>query len=433
MKKYVSLLVVIIIVSVIGMGVSKKINNKAESAEKEEYMTVEGEEVKKGDISNHFVTTGTVAADKSVNIIPTVPAIVEKINVQVGDKVKKGDLLFSLEDDKANSQLIQAKAGLDTASGSVRQAEIGVANAKETAKKAEAGYELAKANYKISYDKYQFAKENLEKYTILFNEGAISETEYKKLKLDASESTLVLIKKQLEQAEQTRNQAINGVENANLVLVTAQAGYKNSEQSYNMTQDAYNDMTFEAPMDGYITSINIVEHAHASNTQPAMVIDSTDIVKIKTSVTENVVNKLKKDSKVEVTIGALENKVFKGKITTLSTSSNARSLLYEVTIEIENKDHTIKPGMFAEIKFQSEFRKNILNIKSEAIFYKDEKAYIYVAKDNNLPELREVKTGIDNGHYVEILKGIKDKEIYIYKGVTFIDEDTPIKVVRGDE
>lgn len=416
MKKYLKPLVLVIIVSLIGLRIITSIMDKGSVETKENYISVEAEEVSKGEIFDYIIVTGTVSADRSVNIIPTIPAKVSNINVEVGDRVNKGDLLFSL-DDSASSQL-----NLENASIAVSQAELGLKNAEQTAKNAEANYEIAKANYDMSYDKYQFAKDNLEKFRILYEEGAISETEYKQYELEASESTLILLDKQLEQAEQSKNQANNGIENAKLSLTQARSSY----------EQVYDNTYFEAPMDGYVTSINIVEDALASSSQPAMVIDSTDSVKIKVNVTENVINKLKKDSKAEVTISALGDKVIKGKISTLSSSSDPRTLLYEVTIELDNKDHEIKPGMFAEVKLQSEYKKDALYVNGEAVFYKGEDTFLYIIEDEK-PVLKEVNIGIDNGEYIEITKGIKEKDVYIYKGVGFIDEDTNIKVVRGDE
>lgn len=416
------------------MGV--RIINKADDSTSNEvvknYITVEAETVKKGSLSDYTILTGTTSSQKTVHIIPTMPAEVEEISVQIGDKVKEGDVLFKLEKSSANSQVTMANAGLLTASAGNEQANFGIKNAEKAVKQAEIGYQLAKANYDMNYEKYLFSVDNLEKYETLYNEGIVSETEYEQIKLQASETTLELLEKQLEQAEQALSQANLGVETAKVGAKQAEAGYIQAKDGYDRAVDALNDMTFEAPIDGYITAINIVEDAFASNAGPAMTIDAMDIIKVNINVTENIINKLVKGQNVEVLIDSLGEQVFKGEIKTINPSSDSRTLLYAISIEIQNDTYEIKPGMFADIKIKIEEVKDILYVKSNAVLGKDGKTYVYIIDDNEAAKLREVEVGLDNGDYVEVIKGLNKDEIIITKGLDFIDDETLLKVVRGD-
>jgi RND family efflux transporter MFP subunit len=419
MKKYIIGLILIVIVSLVGIRVFSKINNSAETVIEVKPITVEGEQVRKGTISDYAILTGTIEAEQTVSIIPTIPAIVEKLEVEAGDEVKTGDLLFQLETDDIENQVTQAGASVDQASVSIKSAE-------ETAKQAQASYEMAKANYDMGYEQYLFSRENLAKYEQLYNEGVISEVEFKQMKLQASESTLELLNKQLEQAAISRDQALLAVENARAMATQAQAGYSTATNTLS-------DTTFTAPINGYVSSINVVESMFASSAQPAMVIHAIDRVHINVNVTETLVNKLSKGQEVDVIISSLEDKAFTGTLKTVSPAADAMSKLYAITIEVENKDHEIKPGMFANVKLRTEEKSNALHVKAEAVSFEEGKNFVYVQKQESAIERKEVEVGMDNGEFIEIKKGLDENDVYIYKGIGFLEEDSIITMVRGDQ
>ncbi len=419
MKKYIIISIIIASISLIGVRVYQKVQDSKPVEAEVKPISVEGEPVRKGAISDYAVFTGKIEAIQTVSIIPTVPAIVESLNVKEGDMVKKGQLLFQLDADNAQNQAIQADVG-------VRQAQIGVKNAEAAAKQAAASYDMAKAKYDMDYQNYLFARENLVKYEELYKEGVISENEFKQIKLNSSESTLELLKKQLEQAELAKKQAAAGIENANAAVTMARSGY-------NMAADSLNDTTFTAPIEGFVSSISISEKEMAGSMQPAMIVHDINSVQINVNVSETFVNRIKKGDKVEVELTSLKGKMAEGVIKTVSPAADERTMLYKVTIEVNNKSHEIKPGMFANVKIKTDKKSNSIYVKGSAVFSEEGKNYVFIQKGESNVEKKPVETGIDNGEYTEIKSGLSEKDIYIYKGVGFLKEDSVIAMVRGDK
>ncbi len=434
MKKVIIVLVILALAGVI--IVPRVINNNNEEvsqAPEKKYVTVEVEKVTKGTLSDYAILTGTISAEKTVQVIPTVPALVDEITVKVGDSVKEGDILFKLDTSSVESQVTQAKAGLSAASAGVEQASLGIKNANQAVKQAQIGYDLAKVNYDKSYEQYLHAVDNLSKYEQLYIEGIVSEAEYEQMKLQASDTTLDLITKQLEQAEQALSQANIGVDNAKVAAKQAQASYTQASDGFSRAEDTLVDMTYDAPIQGFVTAVNIVEDVFASNAQPAITIEAMDTVKVHLDVTENMVNQLVKGNEVDVFIESIEDKAFKGTITSISPSADLRTLLYAVEIDINNTTGLIKPGMFADIKLKIQEEKNSLYVKGNAVFDREGKTYLYMSEeDSEKAVLREVEVGLDTGEYIQITKGVVEEELYITKGIGFINEDTLIDVVRSD-
>lgn len=432
MKKLLIVLIAIALTIVIVIRVYSTIQKDNAVSTEVSYVAVEGEAVQTGSIADYSVVTGTVSAIKSVSILPTMPAMVEKINVMVGDRVTEGEQLFQLNGDTIENSVTQADTGVKTASASVEQAQLGISNAQITAKQAALAYDLALANYNANMEKYQFSVDNLAKYKELYEAGVVSEMEYEQMKLQASESTVVLLQKQLEQAEQSKIQASNAIGNANIALKQAQAGLSQAQSGQSQAEDALDDMTFTAPISGVISAVNLVEDAYASNAQAAVVVEDIDQIKISISVTESIVNKIKRGDTVEATFSAMDDLAYKGTILTISPAANIRTLLYEVEIVVENQDHLIKPGMFANINLRTQVVENTMFVKGDAIFYQDGRTFVYVQKGDANVEIRNVTIGIDNGLQVEVLSGLTAEDVYIYSGVGFLDEDTSIKMIRGD-
>lgn len=434
MKK--KLIIGLVVVSLLALIIVPRVlENKMNASEtlEDKAITVEGTAVKKGDLVLNTELISKVEAASSVNILPVVPAKVDTIHVKVGDQVKKGDLLFTLDETDVRLQVTQAQAGLTSAKASVQQAQLGLNNSEQAVVQATLSYDMAKANYDMNKANYQYTLDNFEKYKELYDEGYISQAEFEQMKLQASPNTAVLLEKQLEQASQALLQAQLGVENSKFAITQAEAGYMQAQKNYEKALETLDDMAFKAPMDGYITVINLVENQIASNAQPAMVLDAMDTVIIKTNITENYVNKLSAGQPVSVKISSLDDYKTEGIIDTISPSSDARTLLYPITIVVQNKEHIIKPGMFATIEIATETRENALYIPNEAVLIKDDTYFVYVVKEDEKVEFREIEIGLNTGAFTEVLSGLTEKEIIVTKGGGLINEEATIKLIRGEE
>jgi RND family efflux transporter MFP subunit len=433
MKKFLIVLSAIIITTIVAIRIVGSFSEDEDDGAATSYVNVEVAKAAKGDLYDYTTVTGNIAAEKTVYVIPTLPALVENVYVEVGDYVEEDALLFDLDTSSVESQITQASAGVTSANAGVDQGNLAIQNAQDALAQAEIAYEMAKANYDMSYEQYQFAVNNLAKYAQLYEEGIISEVDYEQMKLQASDSTIVLLDQQLLQAEQALSQAQLGVSSAVATSQQAQAGVVQAEDGLNQAEDALEDMTFLAPISGYITAINVSEDAYASSAQAAMTIEAMDKVMINISVTENVINKIAKGDEVEVTIESLEDKVLTGTIKTLSPSANQMTLLYDATIEVENGDHLIKPGMFANVQLSIDEKIDAIYVESNAIVIENDVNYVYVVDANGIQEKRAVTVGLDTGIVSEIISGLSEGEEYVTSGVGFIDEETLINVVRGDE
>lgn len=374
-KKILVLFVVTVLLMSLMVGCGGK-KTAVNEAKQEKYVPVAIEAAEVKTISKDITFSGKVHADKEVMVLPKIPGKVASINSDVGTKVKKDSVLFVLDKEDVQKQVDQARKSVDA----------------------------AKANYDRTKESIENAKANFERTKELYEQGAVSKSQYEQAELAASNTSLDAVKAQYEQAQLGFTQAL----------------------------DSLKDTSVKSPIDGVVSLVNIEEGEMASNVQPSMTIIDMDKVYVEINVTENIINDLHLGQEVVVEIPAVSNENIIGKIDKLSPAADARTQLYSVRVYIENNEHIVKPGMFAKIELSTDIRKDVIAVKSEAVVQSGEKMVVYVVEENKATE-KEVEIGLDTGIYVEITKGINKGENVIVKGQNYVDNGSVVKVVRGDE
>ncbi|MCY6959373.1 efflux RND transporter periplasmic adaptor subunit [Clostridium brassicae] len=397
-----------------------------------EYIPVEIGVAKKDVIFNSTIVTGKIAGKNDIAVSPKFAGKIIDMPIKVGDVVSEGQVLMVLDQSDANERVKQAKASLEGAETGVEQAKFGVNQANDVVTSAKANYDLAKANYDLNYEKIQNAKVNLERSKKLYELGIISKAEYEQAELAASDKSIKTLEAQLYQAEKAYKQSENSINQANIAIKQSESGYNQAKAAYEQALKGVQDMIVTSPASGVIYNINVEKGEMASNAQPAITIISLDKVYVKADVTEKLINKFKSGSSIELTVPAVADKKITGKISFINPVANPQTNLYSIEIEINNKNHKIKPGMFAKVEFNTDYKKDVLVVKSEAIIANDGDPIVYVESNGKAIE-KKVELGLDNGQYVEIKKGLNINERIIEKGQNYVKNGTVVKVVGGNK
>lgn len=129
----------------------------------------------------------------------------------------------------------------------------------------------------------------------------------------------------------------------------AEAGLRSAQANLKKSQVSYNDMLIKAPFDGIITARNINAGELAGTQTPVLSLINLDQVIIRAGISEEQVNQIKVGQEVQVTISAISEKPFTGKIANIAMAADSQTKAYPVKIQIDNANHLLKPGMFAEV------------------------------------------------------------------------------------
>ncbi|MGI5912542.1 MAG: efflux RND transporter periplasmic adaptor subunit [Syntrophomonadaceae bacterium] len=367
-KRWLGIFMVLIIVLSLSSGCGKQTETVKETELSVSVVTVE-----KRDIAQAVKYPGTVRGVNEVYIMPKVAARVTGIYVKPGDMVKVGQTLITLD-----------RTDFEAA---IKQGEAAVA--------------MAEAGKKANDIQLENARLNYERTKKLFEAGAASQ-------------------QQLETAQVSYEVLASG--SAEAALEQARAGLLSAQ-----TQLKY--CTITSPINGVVGSINLSLGDTASPQSPAAAVTDTSLLEIETLVSESEVSYIKTGDEVDILIKAVSDKTLKGKVDSVSNVPDPVKRNYVVKVVLDNPDSKIKSGMFAEVIISTLNKQDVLCVPLSAVIPRSGRETIYtVDKDNRAREI-DVKTGLRDNSYVEIMSGVKAGDKVITKGNTLVNEGTLVRVV----
>jgi RND family efflux transporter MFP subunit len=338
-----------------------------------------------GEVEISSIYTGKLTAESEVSIVPKIPGKVISVDVALGDKVSAGDVLFRLETADVQLQVNQAriqhdaaKSAADSASSAVRAAESAV----EVARNLPTVPDVSGGGFNLQGGTDPVA---------------------------AAEAALAQTKAGYEQANVQYQLAAEGLNAANAAL---------------------SNCTVTAPIDGYITSLNVQEGGMASQAMPSATVSNIDALQITTNVSENMIDNIAAGDAAAVYIRAVSEEPFAGVIRSVVPAPSAGTTTYPVVIELPNGDSRLKPGMFAEIRMTTDRAADAVVIPSDAVLIKTGREVVAVIGADDKVRLVQVETGLDNGSLVEVKSGLKDGDTVVYEGQHYLDEDSEFEIIE---
>lgn len=364
---------VLLLLVAAGVGVRLAKREKPASQTASRPIPVEVARAGRGEVRRVVEYSGRLAPETEVNIVPKIPGRIAEICADVGDRVKRGQVLVRLEDAELVAALHSAEAGLAA----------------------------AEANARIAAAALEDARRNLERMRQLYEAGAVSQ-------------------QQLEQAQLNYDRAAAGV---------AEAQVRQAQAAVEAARLQLANAVITSPIDGVVTARYADPGALAGNAQPVLTLAAIDSVQVQISVTGDDVNKIGVGQQVKVSVPSAGDRVFMGRVARIAPAADPRSRLYPVEIAISNPDHALKPGMFARVELTIDVRKDAIRVPLQALVTKDGEKVLFVVESGRARE-RKVKVGISDERYAEIISGLRAGELVVVSGQEFLTDGTP--VVTGD-
>lgn len=429
-----------------------------EEAKVENFISVEVAEVVSGDIAQFFDYAGDLQPQKQINITPEVGGKVERLLVEVGDQVVKGDPIAILERDTYLAELKQAQAALRSAAAELqrlesgsRPAEISVAQASVQSAKAQlnevitidddertqAATNLATTQAELKraqeeYDKIAWAGDvgtrqeavDLEKATIAY-ETALADYN---IKINPRDSEVAPLMERLAQAELTLELALDPYREFD--FEAARAGIEQAEATLELAQIRLGKTTIEAPFDGVISDLHIEEGSLVSTQATISEIVSNE-VEVLVNVEESRIGQIFEGQNATLNVQAYPNVNFPAVVTEIDPTGDTASHTFPVTITAVDEKGLLKSGMYADLSLLSEEKQNVPLIPRAAIVNLAGQPTVYVVIDDNVAEQRSVTTGLTNANQVEILSGLEPGDIVVIAGQPNLADGASVEIVSG--
>ncbi|RRJ63498.1 efflux RND transporter periplasmic adaptor subunit [Paenibacillus oralis] len=399
---------------------------------------VEVMQVKQEPLNTAYDLSGTLQSADSATVTFQASGEIKQTLVEVGDKVKEGDVLAVLDDAPARIGLEQAKSGVAQAKGQVSAAEAGLAQAEAQIHSAEANLStvkkgaseqqlaLAQNQVKQAEDAYNKIKADTDRYQNLYAQGLISLNEYEQsqIQLKNAENTLDSAQKQLEEltdgatdeqlkaAKAGLEQAQSGKQSALASKAQAEAGYQNALASQEQAELALSKTKLTATVSGTILEKMAVAGQAAAAGNPAFVIGSTAELQVLLPVQDSKISAWKKGQKVDMALG---NETRTGTVTRVYPQTNAGTGTISVEVSVPNPKKDWFPGQVVKAGLQVSDQKGIL-IPAEAVISNGQEPYVFRAVGG-----KAVKTTVELGDEIienrfRILSGLQEGDVVVTAG-----------------
>lgn len=332
-----------------------------------------------------ITANGKIQPEKEVKISPDVSGEIVELTIKEGDFVNKGDLLFKIKPDTYISMRDRTKAALESAGARLSQSEA----------------QFIQAGLSFNRNKKLYAQE-----TISLSEYEQSEASYK-----VAEAEVAAAKFSVKSAEASLKEA-----NENLIKTTVYA-----------------------PMSGTISSLLVEQGERVVGTE---MMTGTEVLRIAdltrmeawVEVNENDIIKVKMHDSAVIEVDAYLDYKFKGVVTEMANSAKTTGMsadqvtTFDVKVQIlpesyaelisESRKNPFRPGMSTTVDIQTETKNKILTVPIQAVTTRvdssieastlaDEiiRTLVFVS-DGTQALAIDVKTGIQDNNYIEIVSGL---------------------------
>ena len=329
-------------------------------------MTVELGTLKRGKVSAYLTVVGNLIGEQTVDIAPRTGGRLLDVNVKLGDRVRRGQVLAKVEDREIVEQVRQAEASQEVSKATIRQRE--------------ADLKVAELNFERSKNLYQrqlLAKQSLDD----------AESRYM-----AAVAQFDLSKAQLTQNDARLQELRINLQNTQVV----------------------------SPVDGFVGKRSVDPGAMVNtNTAIASVVDISKL-RLVANVVEKDLRMVSAGDMAVVEVDAYPGEKFNGKIARVSPVLDPATRTAAMEVEIPNSDYRLKPGMYARIALTVEEHDQALVLPKTAIVDYQSTRGVWVPNDSDRAMFVPLKLGIENSEQIEVVGGLEEGAKFVNVGATAV-------------
>jgi membrane fusion protein (multidrug efflux system) len=340
-----SFLLLAVVTGFVGCG-GDSIANAQEKKKEEEAIPVEVTTVIKGDISAYFTGTASLEAEGEAKVVAKVGGVVKDILVEEGDRVKAGQVLAQLDDEKLVLDLAEARARL---------------------------MQL--------------------------------ESEFKR-------------NQQLHQKRIVSTEVFERVK-SDFEMQKAKVGMAKLMKDY---------ASIRAPIGGVVAERMIKKGNMLPQNEACFKITDFDPLLAVLHVPEKEMSKLKKEQTAVLSVDALPNAEFSGKIERISPVVDPGTGTFKVTVTVTDKKRILKPGMFSRVRIVYDRHIDTLLLPKDAVLIEGNESVVFVVTDKKV-QRKIVEIGYINTTHMEIKSGLKAGDTVVQTGIGGLKDGSKVEVL----
>ena len=368
---------------------------------------------KKQSLAHIVEQPGRIEAYEQAPLFAKISGYVDKVNVDIGASVHKGQVLAELSMPETVKEVQQKKAAVAQAKVEIDQAEKAVKTAKASDATAQSLIEEAKftlVRAQADLDRWQSQYTRMEKLarTKVIDEQSRDEA---LLQMKAAEATIELDKAKIQSAEANKRESEARLEKAIADVGAARSKHRFAEADLARMKAWLEYAQIRAPFDGVVSDRH-VDPGHflqpgvsggARKAEPLFIVVRRDKVRVFVDVPETDAICIKDGSSTaQIRIQALNEAEFEGKITGSSWSLDPGQRTLRTEIDLENPDGRLRPGMYAYAHIHV-VRPEVWTLPASAVVARDSQMFCFCVEEGKAVRT-PIRIGFREKGVVELLK-----------------------------
>jgi RND family efflux transporter MFP subunit len=338
----------------------------------------------RGDIAHVLTLAGQFQPYQAVDVHPKVSGYMKKINVDIGDIVRQGETLATLEVPELKAQLEQTV------------------------------FELQQSKEEITRAQHEIARAQALNFAL--------HAESTRLQQAAATRPGLIAQQELDNAQSQDLSSQEQVDSAKSAMAAAQQHAEAARADNERVQALENYTNVVAPIAGvviwrYADTGALIQGGTASNDSslPIVRISESTLLRLRVPVPEDDVRYVQDGGTLTVRVDAV-GRSFTGKIVRFTRNVNFETRTMETEVDVENKDLSIAPGMYANTMLSLAKANNVVTIPIEALVLSGNRQTVYVLDNGNRVHIRNVQVGLEGSKLAEITSGLNAGERVVIGG-----------------
>jgi len=298
----------------------------------------------------------------------------------IGDRVKKGDLLFEIETPELDQQIEQANAALAQSKATLQQDEANLAAAQSNLKLAD----VTAKRWKNLSDKGVFSRQDL----------------------DEKVAALELAQANVKSAQEN--------------IRAAQSAINASQANLQRLEELKSFDRLTAPFDGVVTFRNtqadigtLITAGNTASSRELMRIAQIDTLRVYVTIAQTYAPLVHAGLPAELVVDELPGRAFHTKVDSIAHAVDESSRTMLALLFVKNENEALLPGMYAKARFSLPHAVNALMLPADALLLPKEGPQAAIVGPDRRVHFQKITLGRDYGSEIEVLSGLSDGDLVV--------------------
>lgn len=377
------LLAVVLLVGAFAFGLVPRLNRQkallaASKQENEEAPLVDTVVVRASQKTGELALPGNVEPMLEAPIYARVDGYLRKLYVDIGDQVHAGQVLGEIDTPELDQQMRQARAAVDQANAALKQCEAAVAQ--------------SRANLAL-------AKITLDRWKQLVAAG-------------------VMPKQDGDEKQAAYDARIADLDAAQANVAAARSNIGASEANLQRLAEMKVFARVAAPFDGIITIRNtttgtLISAGTSSPNRELLREAQIDVLRIWISVPQTNASMILAKMPAELTVQELPHRVFHGFVARTANALDESSRTLKTEVHVQNPEHTLLPGMYAQVKFRIARPNAPPLIPGDTLLIRADGTQVALVGPDHRVHFQKIEVGRDYGPLIEVISGLAEGQVVV--------------------